>query len=614
MSAKARTRGAKRGGLDPITLEVIRNRLLVIADEMELTLLKSAFSSIIKEALDASAAVFDREANTIAQASAIPTHLGSLIPAVRKIIELYDADMRDGDIFVLNDPYRGGTHLPDVSVICPVFHGRRRVAFTASIAHHQDMGGKSPGSTPPDSTEIYAEGLIIPPLKLYRAGVRNSDVFAFIASNVRVGEMVVGDVEAQVACALIGRRRLREMCDEYGADITVRAFAALQDHAERLTRESLATAPRGRFEFVDYLDDNGIDHHQPVKIAVALTFDDAGVHVDFTDTDPATKGALNCVPSSTLAGVYYAIRAVCAPHVPINEGVHRAITTVLPVGSLVNPLPPAPVAARTLTIRRIVSVMMGALAKAFPGRVPAACDGQSNFIYVGGSDPEAAQRYVALLGIPTSGGTGGRSGKDGIDVVSSDTSNLIRYPIEAFESETPLRVNFLELWTDSCGAGRYRGGLGYHAEVELLRGDAVLTHRRDRHDFAPWGLHGGLAAPCCRTIIHRRDAASEEMPSKFITPFRAGDRIEIFTSGGGGYGDPLERPSAAVLEDFANRRVSARAAEEAYGVVLTDALDAVDPARTEALRTRLRQERGPVTWTFDRGPEYAARLGKPRFE
>lgn len=601
-------------GLDPISLEVIRNRLSVIADEMELTLLKSAFSSIIKEALDASAAVFDGQGNTIAQASAIPTHLGSLIPAVRKIIELYSEEMREGDIFILNDPYNGGTHLPDVSVICPVFHHGRRVAFTASIAHHQDMGGKTPGSTPPDSTEIYAEGLIIPPLKLYRAGERNRDIFDFIRSNVRVPDMVVGDVEAQVACASIGRRRLLELCDEYTADVAVRAFEALLDHAERLTRDVLASAPQGKFEFTDYLDDNGIDHHQPVKIAVVVTFQDSSVHVDFTGTDPQTKGALNCVPSSTMAGVYYAIRAVCVPHAPINEGVHRTITATLPRGTLVNPLHPAPVAARTLTIRRIVSVMMGALAKAFPDRVPAACDGQSNFIYVGGLDPVNGRRYVTLLGIPTSGGIGGRPTKDGIDVISSDTSNLIRYPIEAFESETPLRVNFLDLWTDSGGPGRYRGGLGYHAEVELLRGEAVLTHRRDRHDFAPWGLFGGGAALCCRTLIHREDGTSEEMPSKFITKFQAGDRIEIFTSGGGGYGNPLDRPSQAVLEDVKNRRVSVDAALAAYGVVLHASGEGVDDAKTEELRKRLRQDRGEAKWTFDRGPAYSQRLGRPRYE
>jgi N-methylhydantoinase B len=598
--------------LDPITLEVIRNRLSVIADEMELTLLKSAFSSIIKEALDASAAIFDEEGNTIAQASAIPTHLGSLIPAVRKIIEIYDADMQDGDIFVLNDPYRGGTHLPDISVICPVFQHGRRIAFTASIAHHQDMGGKAPGSTAPDSTEIYAEGLIIPPLKLYRSGARNLDIFEFIASNVRVPDMVVGDVDAQVACALIGRRRLVELTAEYGVETTMQAFATLQDHAERLTRESLAKVPSGRYEFVDYLDDNGIDSHQPVKIAVALTFCDGEVQVDFSGTDPQTKGALNCVPGSTMAGVYYAIRAVCAAHAPVNEGVHRAIKTILPPGTLVNPISPAPVAARTLTIRRIVSVMMGALAKALPGRVPAACDGQSNFIYVGGVDPADGRRYVALLGVPTSGGIGGRPDKDGIDVVSSDTSNLIRYPVEAFESDTPFRVNFIELWDDSGGAGRYRGGLGYHAEVELLRGEAVLTHRRDRHDFAPWGLHGGLAAPCCRTIIYRHDGTKEEMPSKFVTKFHAGDRIEIFTSGGGGYGNPLDRPVEKVIDDVRNRRVSLESARILYGVVVDG--EEADMAATDTLREQMRRQRGDATWIFDRGDDYARRLNRPRFE
>jgi N-methylhydantoinase B len=608
------TIATKSEQLDPIFLEVVRNKLSVIADEMELTLLKSSFSSIIKEALDASAAVFDGKGNTIAQASAIPTHLGSLIPAVRKIIELYTGKMDDGDIFVLNDPYRGGTHLPDICVICPVFQEGHLIAFTASIAHHQDVGGKTPGSTPPDATEIFAEGLIIPPLKLYRAGTRNDDVYHFIASNVRIPDMLEGDVEAQVACALNGRRRLRELCEDYGTEPVMKAFEALQDHAERLTREALRPLSGQSFKFVDYLDDNGIDPHRRVKIAACLTFKDGSVHVDFTGTDPQTKGALNCVPSSTMAGVYYAIRAVCVPEAAVNEGVHRAISATLPVGSVVNPVRPGPVAARTLTVRRIVSVMMGALAQAFPGRVPAASDGQSNFIYVGGYDPHEKKRYVALLGIPTSGGTGGRPNKDGIDVISSDTSNLIRYPIEAFESETPFRVNFLNLWTDSCGAGRYRGGLGYHTEVELLRGESTVTHRRDRHDFAPWGLHGGTAAACCRTLIHRRDGTTDEMPSKFITTMYAGERMEIFTSGGGGYGDPLERPAEDVARDVRGKRISAEAAEKLYGVALNRQTSLPDPDTTEKLRTRLRKERGDICWMFDRGPSYAERLGVSRYE
>lgn len=607
---------AKKGhdgsAIDPITLEVIRNRLNVIADEMESILLRSSFSAIMKEALDGSTAIFDAQGNTIAQASAIPVHLGSLIPAVRKVIELYENDMVEGDIFCLNDPYNGGTHLPDINIICPVFRDGVPIAFSASIAHKQDIGGRVPGSTPPDSTELFAEGLILPPMKLFKAGERNEDIFRIVASNVRVPEGVVGDIEAQVACCLMGRRRILELVGEVGHETMLAAFDELQEHAERLTREALLQAPRGPFEFTDYLDDNGIDPHSPVKIAVKLTFEDGMVEVDFTGTDPQARGALNCVPSTTLAAVYFAVRAVCVPLAPKCEGVHRAIRTIFPEGTIVNAAFPAPVAARTITVRRIVSVMMGALAQAFPGRVPAACDGQSNYIYVGGTDPRMKRKYVSMLGVPTSGGMGGRPGKDGIDVISSDASNIVRYPVEAFESDTPFRVRYLRLWQDSGGPGLYRGGLGYHAEIELLRGEAVMTHRRDRHDFAPWGLDGGTAAPCCRTTLHRSQGPSADVPSKFVTQIAAGDRIEIFTTGGGGYGDPLDRPMEKVLEDVQSGRISTGSAGSEYGVIIAEGRILSD--ESEAARARLRQGRETSGFRFDRGPDYARRLGLPRYE
>lgn len=571
--------------IDLISLEVIRNRLTAIADEMESTLLRSSFSPIMKESLDGSAAIFDWRGNTIAQASAIPIHLGSLIPAVRKVIEVFDGRIEDGDVFILNDPYQGGTHLPDVNIVAPVFVDGKCIAFTASIAHKQDMGGKTPGSTPPDATEIFAEGLIIPPLKLYRRGERSEDILAMVASNVRLPEGVVGDIEAQVACGKIGRRRVQELAREVGAEELVTAFNVLQDHAEKMTLDVLSRAPRTPFEFTDWLDDNGIDAHKPVKITVRLTFDATGVLVDFTGSDPQAKGAINCVPSSTSAAVYYAIRAVCVPDAPANEGVHRAIRIIMPEGTIVNARFPAPVAARTITVRRLVSVMMGALAQAFPGKVPAASDGQSNYIYVGGVDPEGNRRYVTMLGVPTSGGTGGRPTKDGIDVVSSDVSNVVRYPVEAFETDAPFRVRFLKLWMDSGGPGQYRGGLGYHAEIEMLRGEAVMTHRRDRHDFAPWGLEGGASAPKCVTVLHRADGSSQSMSSKFITKINAGDRVELFTSGGGGYGNPLLREALAVAEDVRNGRVSRNSAETDYCVLL-DERGRVDELATERLRDR----------------------------
>ena len=597
--------------VDPITLEVIRNRLDVIADEMETTLLKSAFSPIIREAADASAAIFDTRGQTLAQAAALPAHLGMLMPAVGVIIERFPVDtMQPGDLYILNDPFDGGTHLPDIAVVMPVIYDGKVVALSASLAHHQDVGGKAPGSTPPDATEIFAEGLIIPPLKLHDRGQPNQTLISMIERNVRIPYTVLGDIDAQIACVRTGARRLVEMIETWSLATVTQAFEDLLDHAERLTRESIALIPDGTYRFHDYIDDDGFSDGQPVRIEAAVTIDGSDVFFDFTGSGKQARGAINSVPSSTMAIVYYTIRSVTDPTIPNNHGCYRLVRVHLPEGSIVNPRKPAAVSVRTVAIKRVVDVLLGCFAQAIPDRVHAASNGQLASMKLGGIDPKTGRTYVVNAGVPTAGGLGARPGKDGIDVIDTDLSNMMSPPVEAIEQDYPVRVHSIRLWTDSGGAGEYRGGLGYDAEWELLRGGATFTHRRDRHLLPPWGLFGGRPAPTCRTTLQPASGGEREIPSKGVFHISAGDRVRVLTTGGGGYGSPLERDPNRVRDDVLDRRVSANAERQVYGVLLNEAGE-VDPEGTRQLRQRLAAADGAIH-SVDRGAEYARLFGRSR--
>jgi N-methylhydantoinase B len=599
-------------GVDPITLEVIRNRLDVIADEMESTLLKSAFSPIIREAADASAALFDIEAQTLAQAAALPAHLGMLLPAVQEIVNCFPPEQMDpGDLYILNDPFQGGTHLPDIAVVMPVFVDGRPIALSASLAHHQDVGGQAPGSTPPNATEIFAEGLIIPPLKLYDRGEPNQTLLDLIGRNVRIPYIVLGDVDAQIACVRIGARRMQELAEQYTAPVLEQAFVDLLDHAERMTRASIREIPDGVYRFHDYIDDDGLGGGDPIRIEATVTVDGDQIDFDFTGSGPQARGAINSVPSSTMAIVYYTIRTMTDPAIPNNSGCYRPITATLPPGTVVNPSKPAAVSVRTVVIKRVVDVLLGCFAQAAPERVHAASNGQLASMKLGGFDPKRQQPFVANAGVPTAGGLGARPTKDGIDVIDTDLSNMMSPPVEAIEQDYPVRVHGIRLWTDSGGAGRFRGGLGYVSDWEILRGEATFTHRRDRHKLPPWGLFGGKPAPTCYTELHGVDGTVTEIPSKRVLGLRAGDVVRVYTTGGGGYGSPLERDPEAVRLDVLDRRVSREAARDIYGVVL-DGRDMVDHEATAAARSRLRAAttNGNASAVFDRGKEYIALFGR----
>ena len=379
---------------DPVTLEVVRNKLDGIANEMQSTLLRSSFSPIVKEGLDASASLFTLEGETLAQATAIPIHLATLIPVVRTVIGKFPVGtMREGDIFIMNDPYHGGTHLPDIALVMPIFFRGRPVAFSAAMTHHQDVGGMSPGSVPTNATEIYQEGIRIPPLKYRDAGEVNQTLVDLLTLNVRVPETFMGDLNAQVAACSIGARRMGELAERYGSNHLPAIAEELLGRSERLARRAIERIPDGRYHYVDWLDNDGVDLDQPVRIEVAVEIARDRVLIDFEGTSPQVRGPFNCVPSGAHAGAYFAVIAMTDSSIPINGGCFRPIELRLPQGSIVNPREPAPVNSRTSTIKRIAGSIIGALRQARPEEAPADAAAALHVLAFGGTR-EDGSRYV----------------------------------------------------------------------------------------------------------------------------------------------------------------------------------------------------------------------------
>jgi len=542
--------------LDPITVDITRYKLDGIANEMQSTLLRSSFSPIVREGLDASAALFALDGTTLAQSCSIPIHLATLIPAVAQIIATFPvAQMRDGDTYILNDPYCGGTHLPDIAVVQPVFHRGRPIALSAAMTHHQDVGGISAGSVPTNATEIYQEGLRIPPLKLREAGAYNETLVALLRQNVRIPDTVMGDLNAQIAACTIGVRRFAELAERFGDNQLGAICDELLARSERLTRAALARIPAGTYRYVDFLDNDGIELDKPIRIEVAATVRDGAIEFDFAGTSGQVKGPLNCVPSGSLAAACWAVRALTDPEIPTNGGCFRAISLKLPLGTIVNPEAPAPVNARTSTIKRIAGCMVGALAPAIGDRAPAASAGELHVLAFGGKG--ANGNYV--VGELIAGGSGAGPRGDGVDAIETDATNCMNLPAEALEIEAPIRLHRVALRANSGGDGEWRGGLGLTREYEVLEGpgagDVSFSHRGERHFSAAAGLAGGKEGARARSVIRRADGGEEIIPSKIVTVLHPGDRVTVETAGGGGYGDPARRDPALRTADNANGKV-----------------------------------------------------------
>ncbi|WP_405240686.1 hydantoinase B/oxoprolinase family protein [Lentisalinibacter orientalis] len=572
--------------IDPVTLEVLRGQLDSVAAEMQLTILKSSHSSIVTESLDATSALFDTAGRTVAQAVAIPIHLGVLAELGKRFAQAFPQGVaRRGDVYAVNDPYAGGTHLPDIGVAAPVFHGERLAGYVVTMTHHQDVGGSVPGSTAIKVYDHFAEGLRIPMIRLVDGGVRDEDMLRLMMANSRTPDNMRGDLNAQIAACSTGVRRYGEIFERWGVSTVERGSAALLEYAERLTRLEIEKIPDGVYEFTDYLDDDGSSPEAaPIPFHCRMTVDGSDVHFDFTGTGEQVRTAINNVPYSAISAIYYVVRTLTADSAPNNDGCYRPVSFHMPEGSIINPRFPAPINARAVSLRRVVDVVLGTMAQAIPERMTAANCGQSSLIHLG-TVLENGRRVVGTIAGPWMGGMGARAGKDGIDVTDHDASNVFHLPIEVGEAELPVRINRVELWTDSGGAGRWRGGLGYFEEFEWLHGEAAVTVRRDRHKFAPWGLSGGANGPLCRTNIARAGCEPEPLASKTALELRPGDRVQLWTTGSGGHGPPVERDPWRVLEDVLDERVSLEAAERFYGVVIRDGR--VDESATRRCRAAM---------------------------
>jgi N-methylhydantoinase B len=587
---------------DPVRLELVRNAIGSTADEMVLTVVRIAYSSIMKDTMDLSSALCDRQGRLIAQGLSLPLHLGSIPDAMDAVLAELGDDLGPEDVAVLNDPYHGGMHLPDIFMIRPVFVGDRRLGYAVVVAHHNDVGGRVPGSSAADSTEIFQEGLRIPVVKLYDRGAPNETLLKLLALNVRSPHVLLGDLQAQLAGCRIGERGLRAVAERYGLRELERALEELLDYSERGARRTIAAIPDGTYRALDHLDDDGVDLGRPVPIAVAVEVRGDALTVDFAGTSPQVRGAINSTLSFAKSAVYFALRAIMDADVPNNAGFFRPIRVVAPERSLVNPAPPGACAARGVTGFRVMDALFRALAQAVPERVRAAGEGGTTSYSFGGYDRDG--RFVHFREA-VMGNWGGGFGRDGLDGVANPAANISNAPVEVVENHAPIRVERYELVPDSGGAGRWRGGLAVLRQLRFLGEAATLQLRSDRRVHPPFGLLGGRPGAPSDTRLGE-DGAWRLAPTKFTLPIRHGEVLRHVTAGAGGYGDPLERDPARVLADVVNGKVTAEAAEREYGVRLGGPPWRLDAAGTEALRRASRAGAGSAaTAATDPAPRAA---------
>ncbi len=538
--------------IDAIALEVLRHAVAAIADEMNANLIRTAYSPNIKERRDCSSAVFDSHGRMIAQAESIPVHLGAMPYSVAAAIDAVDA-FSSGDIVVLNDPYAGGAHLPDVTFVAPVFIEERLLGFVANRAHHADVGGKEPGSLAGDSVEIYQEGLRIPPVRLWRAGEIDRDLLDLILANVRTPGERWGDLRSQRAACITGIDRLQALCQREGATMLVEGMSAMLDYSERRMRHEISQLPRAEASFEDALDDDGVSG-DPIPIRVRITILDDEIEVDFSETADQALGPINAVFAVTASATYYAIRAFTDPEIPPNSGCYRPIRIVAPEGSVLNASLPAPVVGGNLeTSQRVVDVVLGALGKIVPERSMAACQGSMNNLAIGGIDPRNGCPFAVYETM--AGGFGARPSKDGIDGIHSHMTNTLNTPIEALETSYPLRVERYELRTGTGGDGQFRGGLGLRRDMTCLAKSARVSFLSDRRTTRPYGVNGGeMGAPGENVILC--DDGAIVLPGKGVVTVQYGDTVSIRTPGGGGYGAATRRSDAARERDCREERTS----------------------------------------------------------
>ncbi len=570
--------------MDPITLEVLGYRLGEVVHTMEHLLFHSGYSPILRESYDGSATILDRNGNVVAGSGA-PYHLFPYYYTAQYIIERFSGEIRPGDSYMANDPYHSGnSHVPDVAIVTPVFYGEELIAYCACIAHKPDMGGMVPGSSGAAAREIYHEGILFPGVRIWSSEGINRDVESILRQNSRTPDEVVGDVRAQVGCTQVGGQRLVGLCDEYSPETISEAFDEWIAISQRRLGQELEKIPDGVGEGTAYLDNDGVDLDQPVKIHVKLTKTGSKVKLDFSGSNPLVKGPVNIRPQSTEAGATLALIGLLDPQIPINDGIRRSVEFRNPPGRVTHAVFPAPVNNYYPTMHLVYCCVQQAMAE-LSGRAvgPAALGiGGNTLGYPKARTGLPAVQYelqnTSLGGTPRNDGTFGAMA---MNQVTPSTS------LEILESEYPMRVTRFEPIIDSAGPGEFRGGVGYIREYELLS-EAKLSIRMGQFRYGGWGVHGGKGPrETARAVLNEGAASEELLPPLQTRDLASGIRFAVRTSGGGGYGDPFKRDPERVLVDVQNGYVSLERALSDYGVVIDAAKMAVDPARTAEARSSL---------------------------
>jgi N-methylhydantoinase B len=576
--------------VDPITLQVIYARLAGIVQEMQNSLFRTGFSTIIRESQDASCAILNTRGEVVAQHVVLPLHMGAFPASAAGVLNHYSpAEIHEGDAFITNHPYLGGSpHAPDMCVLTPIFYGGDWVGFAASMAHKSDIGGPVPGSCWSQAREIYQEGLHLPPIKYVSRYEPSRDIEGIIGANSRTPELVVGDMRGQVGADRLGERRFQEMMDRYGKETVLDAYSELFSLTEAKVRREITSWPDGIGEGERFVDSDGVELDRPVRIHVKIEKKDDRLLFDFTAADDQTKGPANIRPTVVKAACSYCVTALVDPALPINQGLARVIEVKLREGSVLHPFFPAPVNTYNPTVHALVESLFEGFSQLTPHKkVADGCSSRS--IIIGGRSNKTGKSYVQyeIFG----GGSGARTGKDGVSGTNVNQSNARIAPIEIIESEFSARLRRFELVRDSGGPGRFRGGMGFVREYEILDHEARFSLRSTKHSVAPKGIQDGHPGRTGKCAINPGTPKEKVLPSRYSDlTLHPGDVVRLETPGGGGLGNPLERDPLRVLRDVVSGYVSEQAAAETYGVAIEgrDGELTVDEARTAEIRSQLR--------------------------
>ncbi len=574
---------------DPIKFEVIRNALVAATDEMALALRRSAYSTNVKTRSDFSCAFFDRDLRVAAQAFTQPVHLGSMVQIVPRAVRAYGPDrLGPGDMLITNDPYNGGVHLNDVTVIAPVFHRGECFGYVASLAHHVDVGGGAPASIGA-FREVFQEGVIIPTVRLVADGAIVDDVFRLILAQIRSKHETAGDLRAQIAANVTGQRRVQDLLGRFGLDVVSSYVATLLDYTHVRTQRELAKLPRGMFSAEGFVDSDGFTDRR-VRLCAAVTIDDEGVHFDLAGSDPQRRAPVNSTFAQTFSACAYALKCLIDQDVPVNQGFYELVQVEAPLGTVVNCQPPAPVVGGWETHARLTDVIFKALATALPEQIIAGTKAMQCHAGFGGLDPHKGEYYCFLETL--AGGYGGRATKDGPDAVQVHGQNTENAPVEETEVNYPVRILRYELVEDSEGAGTQRGGLGLRRDYLFPDHAVTFTILADRDREGPWGLFGGLPGRPAEYVLNP-DGEARRLSSKTTLELQPGDVVSYRTCGGGGYGPAEARDPRLVLRDVREGKVSRRRAREVYSVAVDASTWTIDEAETRRLRA-VREQGGSL--------------------